>query len=192
MITVKRLVPSLFVALLCVLMAAGCASRRGAKTGDSSQGATGGKIAEPKEGPKAEEVLPGYVPERTWEYESMPEPQPSDKPSAKIDDVSFDDGGTTLTREGLAICRRIGEWMQQNPKLGLLIVGHASRIEGGDDGLALGRKRAEAARECLTRDHGIPESRIQVASFGNRFSKADASEPGLQKVERRVEFWSVK
>jgi OOP family OmpA-OmpF porin len=149
-------------------------------------------IPEPQAGPKAEEVLPDYVPEKRWEYTSMPVPALEREPSLRIDDVSFDEGSAALNREGFAVCRQVARWMRENSAVDVVLVGHASRLEGHGDGTDLGRRRAEAARNYLVRELGVPVGRLHISSFGNRFSKAGQSEPGLQKIERRVEFWSMR
>lgn len=184
------------VIFTCALTVAGCASQRGGRRGGGQDGQLppagsdqGRMVPEVQEVPQAREVLPEYVPEKSWEYASMPSPAPERRPSERLDGVSFDHGKSALTREGIAVCRQVARWMHENPSVHVLIVGHSCRNESGNDGVDLARRRAEAARNYLVRDLGVPVNRLEVASFGSRFSKADQSEPFLQQVERRIEFW---
>lgn len=194
MLETKRKGTVVLFVFLAVALAAGCA-RRGTRPGDgpASEKPPGQVIPESGSVPRAEEVLPQYVTGKNWDYASMPSPEPSAKPATKVNDVSFDQGSATLTRQGIAVCREVVSWMAQNAERSILIVGHANRFEAtGDEAVALARRRAEAARDFMVKQLGVAPDRVEVASFGSQHSAADRSEPVRQSIERRVEFWSMK
>jgi outer membrane protein OmpA-like peptidoglycan-associated protein len=191
MLETKRFLTMTLLALLTVALAAGCAKRSTQAAGSSPTGQQGAVIPQETNVPEAKQVLPQYVPEKTWTYQDMPTPAPSGTPQTRIDGVTFDPGSIQLTREGRAVGLVIFNWMKENAARDVLIIGFATASEGtGDAAMGLGRKRAEAARDYIV-SLGGDKSRLQVASYGSQFSKAGPTEPDLQKIERRVDFWSV-
>jgi peptidoglycan-associated lipoprotein len=77
--------------------------------------------------------------------------------------------------------------LNANPGLRIRVAGHCDERGSDEYNIALGRRRAEAAKRYLT-DRGIDASRIETASFGReRPAVQGASEEAWSK-NRRDEF----
>lgn len=77
--------------------------------------------------------------------------------------------------------------LNANPALKIKVAGHCDERGSDEYNIALGRRRAEAAKRYLT-DRGIDASRVETASFGReRPAMMGTSEDAWSK-NRRDEF----
>jgi peptidoglycan-associated lipoprotein len=74
-----------------------------------------------------------------------------------------------------------------NPGLTLRISGHADERGSDEYNLALGQRRASAARRYLT-ERGVPDGRIETASFGEEQPVAAGGDESAYAANRRAEF----
>jgi peptidoglycan-associated lipoprotein len=77
--------------------------------------------------------------------------------------------------------------LQANPALRLEITGHCDERGSDEYNMALGMRRANAAKQWLV-DHGIDESRINVRSMGEERPLAMGSNEDAWAQNRRDEF----
>lgn len=74
-----------------------------------------------------------------------------------------------------------------NPSVTLAITGHTDERGTAEYNLALGQRRAAAAKQYLVQ-HGIADSRIETVSYGEERPVAQGSDEGAYAQNRRAEF----
>jgi peptidoglycan-associated lipoprotein len=74
-----------------------------------------------------------------------------------------------------------------NPGVMLRISGHADERGSDEYNLALGQRRASAAKRYLT-ERGVAEGRIETASFGEEQPVAAGGDESAYATNRRAEF----
>jgi peptidoglycan-associated lipoprotein len=77
--------------------------------------------------------------------------------------------------------------LQANPNVAIRIGGHTDERGSDEYNLALGQRRAGAAKRYLV-ERGIAESRIETVSFGEERPVAQGSDEGAYSQNRRAEF----
>lgn len=81
------------------------------------------------------------------------------------DRVFFDTDSAELTAQARATLDRQAQWLQLYPSVTVLIEGHADERGTREYNLALGARRATAARNYLI-SRGVGESRMTTISYG--------------------------
>ena len=74
-----------------------------------------------------------------------------------------------------------------NPGLSLRVSGHADERGSDEYNLALGQRRASAAKRYLT-ERGVADGRIETASFGEEQPVAAGGDESSHAANRRAEF----
>ena len=82
-----------------------------------------------------------------------------------LGDAFFDFDMANLKEEARVALAKDSRWLQQYKSVQVLLEGHCDDRGTEDYNLALGERRADAAREYLV-SLGVPESRIKTVSFG--------------------------
>ena len=77
--------------------------------------------------------------------------------------------------------------LQANSGVRLRIAGHADERGSDEYNLALGQRRAAAAKRYLTQ-RGVPEGQIEIVSFGEERPAATGSDESAMAQNRRDEF----
>lgn len=101
------------------------------------------------------------------------------------DRVFFVVDQSTLTPEGQATLSAQATWLMANPDYTALIEGHADEQGTREYNLALGARRADAARAYLV-SQGVPSSRLQTVSLGKERPVAICSEESCYAQNRRA------
>jgi peptidoglycan-associated lipoprotein len=96
------------------------------------------------------------------------------------DSDAIGDAGRSTLDQKLAI-------LQSNSGVRLRIAGHADERGSDEYNLALGQRRAAAAKRYLTQ-RGIPEARIDIISYGEERPAASGSDESAWAQNRRDEF----
>lgn len=81
------------------------------------------------------------------------------------DRVLFAVDSSSLTEEGRATLTGQARWLMENPEYLAVIEGHADERGTREYNLALGARRANAAREFLI-SQGVPATRMRTVSYG--------------------------
>lgn len=81
------------------------------------------------------------------------------------DRVFFAYDRTEISGEGQQILQRQAEWLRRYPNVTVTLEGHADERGTREYNLALGERRATAAKNVLVAA-GIPASRLQTISYG--------------------------
>jgi peptidoglycan-associated lipoprotein len=98
----------------------------------------------------------------------------------EYDSDAIGDAGRSSLDQKLAI-------LQANSGIRLRIAGHADERGSDEYNLALGQRRAAAAKRYLTQ-RGIPEAQIEIVSFGEERPAASGSDESAMAQNRRDEF----
>ncbi len=101
--------------------------------------------------------------------------------------VHFDFDRSNVRRDDSAILDEKLAVLQRNPDLEIRITGHADERGSDEYNLALGNRRALAAKRYLT-DRGIAESRIMTSSLGEERPIAMGANEEAWAQNRRDEF----
>lgn len=91
---------------------------------------------------------------------------PGDSTGARAHDrVFFDFDSSVLRETEQQTLKRQAEWLKKNPNVTATIEGHADERGTREYNLALGERRAVAAKNFLVRS-GVSASRLKVISYG--------------------------
>jgi len=101
--------------------------------------------------------------------------------------VHFDFDQSELRPEDRAILDAKVPILQANGQVTIRIAGHTDERGSDEYNLALGQRRAAAAKRYLS-EHGIPESRIETISYGEERPIAQGSNEDAWAQNRRDEF----
>jgi outer membrane protein OmpA-like peptidoglycan-associated protein len=128
----------------------------------------------PHEPPPAEPVpapAPVVQPAPAPVVEAPPAPKPE---TSTTDEILFDAAKSRLTNIAKAILDGVALRLKNNLSATCTIVGFTDPKEKGDHA-ALGRARADAAKDYLVKRHGIDAARIQVDARGDAEAGDDAT-----------------
>ncbi len=100
------------------------------------------------------------------------------------DRVFFDYDSAVLTPEGRRTLERQAEWLRLFPELKIMIEGHCDERGTREYNLALGERRATAARDYLIA-FGMDSARLQTTSYGKERPYALGHNKESWKLNRR-------
>ena len=89
--------------------------------------------------------------------------------SGVADRVFFATNESVLTTASRDTLRKQAEWLRKNSKINVVLEGHADERGTREYNLALGERRANAAKDYLM-TYGISANRISVISYGKELS----------------------
>jgi len=104
----------------------------------------------------------------------------------------FDFNRDTLKPESDPALRSIANAISQLPGRSLRIEGHTDNVGNDDYNDDLSRRRAEAVRSALVRDHGVPGGRLSTAGFGEHRPVETNDTLAGRARNRRVELACVQ
>jgi len=138
---------ALAVGLLALLVAVGCASRKQVST----------TVPEPTPPPATETAPPP-------EEETAPPPPSEDTRSSGLQDAFFDFDDASLRDDAKNALEGNAKYMEK--KTGAVVIeGHCDERGSVEYNIALGEKRARAAKDYLV-SYGVTASRITTISYG--------------------------
>ena len=161
--------------VLAAAVLAGCSKKENApmaQTTTETPAPTGSSIVSPRQ--------------TTWDRNEIPDPAPSVTPRYRLNEITFNAGGTSFGAEGSGVCRDAAGVIQERGIKKILLLAYNHKSEDGNSDLPMARCRA--TRDGLVR-HGLSADMMEMASFGSRFSVADKLQPQAMEQERRVEIW---
>ena len=101
--------------------------------------------------------------------------------------IYFDTGKAEVKPESDAALKQIGQLLQEQASLKLLVVGHTDNVGGLASNMDLARRRADAVVKALTLQYGVTAARLSAQGAGPLAPVAsNRSEDGRAK-NRRVE-----
>lgn len=101
------------------------------------------------------------------------------------DRVFFDTDSSTVREDGRQTLNRQAEWLKKYGNYQITIEGHCDERGTREYNLALGERRANAARQYLIAQ-GIPASRIKTVSYGKERPDPVGSDEGAWARNRRA------
>jgi peptidoglycan-associated lipoprotein len=101
------------------------------------------------------------------------------------DRVFFDYDRYTLTPEGRATLDRQIAWLKKYPSVTVTVEGHADERGTREYNLALGERRANAARSYL-QAQGVPANRMKTISYGKERPAVEGSNEQAWAQNRRA------
>jgi peptidoglycan-associated lipoprotein len=108
-------------------------------------------------------------------------------PSAALKDIYYQFDSIDLTTDAQEILRRNTEWMKANPKVRIEIEGHCDDVGSAEYNLALGAKRAQAAKDFLV-NQGIATERSVTISYGKEAPACFEQTEDCRVQNRRARF----
>ena len=103
------------------------------------------------------------------------------------EDIMFEFDSTKLSDQAQQILRAKAEWLRKNPRAQIIIEGHCDERGTNEYNLALGDRRAFAAKTFLV-DLGIDQSRITTVSYGEERPLDPGSTEAAWAKNRRDHF----
>lgn len=105
-----------------------------------------------------------------------------------LDGIFFDTDKATIKAESKPALDTIAQYLKDNPKINVFIVGHTDGTGGFDHNMALSKARAGSVVTALTKQYGIPAKRLGSYGVGPLSPrKPNESEDGRAE-NRRVEL----
>lgn len=101
------------------------------------------------------------------------------------DRVLFEVDQSVLTAEAQTVLNAQADWLARNTDYRAVIEGHADEQGTREYNLALGARRANAAREYLI-SRGVPAGRLEVVSYGKERPIEICSEESCYAKNRRA------
>jgi peptidoglycan-associated lipoprotein len=150
----------------------------------------GGKKARPVEDEDMKEPgaeTPGGAVEPGAGEEPVKPIKPDEMEEPDLKAIHFNYDKYNLTSEATSTLAKNAKILMDNPNLRIRIEGHCDERGTDDYNLALGEKRAIAARDYLV-DFGIAKSRLSVISYGEERPVDPASNEDAWAKNRRGEF----
>ena len=104
--------------------------------------------------------------------------------SGVADRVFFATNESVLTTASRDTLRKQATWLRKNPDITVVLEGHADERGTREYNLALGERRANAAKDYLM-TYGVSSDRIQVISYGKEKPVDSGSNPLSWSKNRR-------
>ena len=101
------------------------------------------------------------------------------------DRVFFDTDASTVREDGRQTLNRQAEWLKKYTNYQITVEGHCDERGTREYNLALGERRANAARQYLVAQ-GIPAARIKTISFGKERPDPVGSDEAAWARNRRA------
>jgi outer membrane protein OmpA-like peptidoglycan-associated protein len=109
------------------------------------------------------------------------------KGSLVLDGLDFGSGAAELTEGRYASLAALAEWLKENPKVIVVLVGHTDTSGGLDSNLLISKRRATSVRGRLIEGYGIPPSQVEAEGVGYLSPIASNQTEEGRRINRRVE-----
>tara|TARA_B100000686_G_scaffold36496_1_gene37979 strand:- start:1221 stop:1775 length:555 start_codon:yes stop_codon:yes gene_type:complete len=174
----SKILKNAILVIIFGLVVTACATKKTIKTSDTSSSTT----EETKKEEKAEPIkqlgslMQGdvYIGSDTV----------GELASGVPDRVFFATNESILTTRSRETLRKQAAWLRQNPSVTVVVEGHADERGTREYNLALGERRANAAKDYLM-TYGVSSDRIQVISYGKEKPVDSGSNPLSWSKNRR-------
>ncbi|HTY55067.1 MAG TPA: peptidoglycan-associated lipoprotein Pal, partial [Candidatus Binataceae bacterium] len=104
-----------------------------------------------------------------------------------LTDIHFDYDEFTIRQQDGGILRSNAQWLQQHPGTHVQVEGHCDERGSEEYNIALGAKRAQAAKEYLV-TLGIADDRISTISYGKELPLCTEHDESCWAQNRRAHF----
>jgi len=103
------------------------------------------------------------------------------------DNIHFAYDSAVLTPIGQNVLNQKAEWLRKNPSGNIIIGGHCDERGTIEYNVALGERRAEAAKSYLS-NLGVNFSRMEAISYGEEMPITEGSDEEAWAQNRRAQF----
>ena len=177
--SLSKILKNIFLAILLSLVVTACATKKTIKTSESTSSSTAKteKVEEKAEPIKQlGSLMQGdvYIGSDTV----------GELASGVPDRVFFATNESILTTRSRDTLRKQAAWLRENSNVTIVIEGHADERGTREYNLALGERRANAAKDYLI-TYGISADRISVISYGKERPVDSGSNPLSWSKNRR-------
>ncbi|HET9253157.1 MAG TPA: peptidoglycan-associated lipoprotein Pal [Candidatus Eisenbacteria bacterium] len=145
---------------------------------------------------QAQVETPPSPPPPTETTEAPPPPPPAasqntepTETAAGLQDAFYDYDDASIRADARAALEANGRYLERNTNMNVIIEGHCDERGSVEYNLALGERRARAAKEFLT-SYGIPANRMTTISYGKERPFATGSSEEAWAQNRRAHFVS--
>ena len=104
----------------------------------------------------------------------------------KLEAIQFESGLSKFSENYQAGCEHLAQWMTENPRVNIRIVGHTDNVGSVPFNMALSQDRAAAVERFLT-ERGVEAERIETQGDGPSNPVADNETDEGRALNRRVE-----
>ncbi|HJV65005.1 MAG TPA: peptidoglycan-associated lipoprotein Pal [Geomonas sp.] len=186
----RKQIVALFFAVGCVgLAASGCAKHETVKAEEPV--APSATVAKPvKTEAAAPAATQAVAPEPVREQTASPRPEPVSEAAelkASLEKIYFDFDDSTLSKDARDRLTHNAEMMKKDSRVNVRIEGNCDERGSDEYNLALGEKRAQAAKKYLT-SLGVPAERLSVISYGKEKPADPGHDAAAWAKNRRDEF----
>lgn len=101
------------------------------------------------------------------------------------DRVFFATDSSVVTSEGQEVLGRQAEWLKANDDVNITLEGHADERGTREYNIALGERRATAAKSYLV-SQGVPSARISTISYGKERQAVEGNDESAWSQNRRA------
>ena len=118
------------------------------------------------------------------------EPAPMEEPMEVVRvelDVKFDFDKARVKEESYGDIKNLADFMNQYPQTTTTVEGHTDSKGTDAYNQTLSEKRANAVREVLVNQYGVPGERVNAAGYGESRPVADNATDAGRAINRRVE-----
>ena len=176
----SKILKNIFLAVLLSLVVTACATKKTIKTSESTSSTAKTEKVEEKAEPIEQlgSLMQGdvYIGSDTV----------GELASGVPDRVFFATNESILTTRSRETLRKQAAWLRENSNVTIVIEGHADERGTREYNLALGERRANAAKDYLM-TYGVSSDRISVISYGKERPVDSGSNPlSWSKTRRSV------
>jgi peptidoglycan-associated lipoprotein len=143
------------------------------------------EVKEEKVAPPAEPMQPEVTP--APKVEETPVGREAPPTPAGLADIHFDYDKYNIKDDARATLDNNGRWMKDHPGVHVKIEGHCDERGTNEYNLALGERRAQAAKRYLTA-LGIDASRLSTISYGEERPQCSSHDESCYAQNRRDHF----
>jgi OOP family OmpA-OmpF porin len=102
--------------------------------------------------------------------------------------ILFDTGKSEIKPESTPTLKEIAAALKQHPDLKVEVQGHTDDVGKADANLKLSQARADAVKQALSTEYGVPAAQMTAKGYGDTKPTGDNKTPEGRQNNRRVEL----
>jgi len=179
------------LALALGFIFAGCAKRAVTTPVEQEAPKETAQKAAPVDPEKKTEPTPMKTEEAPKKVESVPVNEVTEAQSSQFGNILFDFDKYTVREDAKPTLKSVADWLIKNKDAKIILEGHCDERGTNEYNLALGEKRAKAARDYIA-SLGVTKKRLDTISYGEEKPLCKEQTEACWQKNRRVQFVSGK